>query len=65
MKETILVKVESVEIAITFSFPLEETWCIASVRDAQGRFAAIAPWYEGAKLTSLWDAICEYFEEWD
>jgi len=61
MEETILVKVGSVKVEIAFSSPLEETWNIKSVRDAQGRFAAIAPWYEGTKLTSLWDAICEYF----
>jgi hypothetical protein len=63
MKETIAIQVETVEIAITFTFPFEETWQIASVRDAQGRFAAIAPWMEGAKLRSVWDAILEYFED--
>jgi hypothetical protein len=57
------VQIDSTKIEIAFSFPFEETWHILNVRDAQGRFAAIAPWMDGAKLTSLWDAILEHFED--
>ena len=64
MEKTALLKIGSEKVEVSFAFPYpEETWKIISVRDERGRFSPTAPWYEGAKLTSLWDALREYFAE--
>jgi hypothetical protein len=58
------IQIDSLKITVAFSFPYpEETWYIASVRDAQGRFASIAPFTQGVNQDRVYEAFAESFEQ--